>query len=313
VQTAPTTIIRRRVEIDFAPVPAGPWFPAGGPLEILFNAASLSFPPTERFFIGAVRDYLDQISDPALREQVTGFIHQEAMHNRVHIDCNAMLARHYPNCRRAERISIVTFRLLGRLPRWFRLSLSSALGHFTSMVADTLLRYPDGFREVVPPAIADMWLWHAAEETEHKSVCFDVHRTVLGAGPLSYLNRVVGMLLATPLFLFVMLLAGAVVLSRGRPAAETPAPATEPASPAALSADPEPPAERLESKAAAGEGDASRFLGRNMLTLLWEGVPWRVYFSYYRPSFHPWDHDNSNLIAGWKQRYPDFGLASASR
>jgi predicted metal-dependent hydrolase len=100
VQTAPTTIIRRRVDIDFAPVPAGPWFPAGGPLEILFNAASLSFPPTERFFIGAVRDYLDQMSDPALREQVTGFIHQEAMHNRVHIDGGR---RNRPTCARSPR------------------------------------------------------------------------------------------------------------------------------------------------------------------------------------------------------------------
>src|SRR4030095_11973037 len=42
----PTIIVRRQVEIDFAPVPAGPWFPAGGPLEGMFNAASLSFPTT---------------------------------------------------------------------------------------------------------------------------------------------------------------------------------------------------------------------------------------------------------------------------
>lgn len=307
MQSAPTTIVRRRVEIDFAPVPAGPWFPAGGPLEVMFNAASLSFPPTERFFIGAVRDYLDRISDPALREQVAGFIHQEAMHNKVHVDCNAMLARHYPHCRRAERISIVTFRVLGRLPRWFRLSLSSALEHFTSMVADTLLRYPDGFREIVPPAIADMWLWHAAEETEHKSVCFDVHRVVLGSGPISYLNQLAGMLLATPLFLFVMLLLGAVALGRVRPGGEAPAMPAAPAPP-----EPMPPAERLDAEAPVDSGDASRFVGRNMLALLWEGVPWRVYFSYYRPSFHPWDHDNRHLIAAWKQRYPDFGLTATA-
>lgn len=295
------TIVRRRVEIDFEPVPAGPWFPAGGPLEIMFNAASLSFPPTERFFIAAVRDYLPQIADPQLRDQVSGFVHQEAMHNKVHIDCNAMLARQYPNCHRAERISIVTFRVLGRLPRWLRLSLSSALEHFTSMVADTLLRYPDDFRRIVPAPIADMWLWHAAEETEHKSVCFDVQRAVLGSGPLSYVNRVVGMLLATPLFLFVMLLAGSVALGRGRPKGEGPRTPEEPV--VAVDPAPQPPAE---------SADASRFLGRSMLALLWEGVPWRVYFSYYRPSFHPWDHDNSDLIAEWKQRYPDFGAVAAA-
>jgi predicted metal-dependent hydrolase len=291
MRVAPTTIARRRVDIDFDPVPVGPWFPAGGPLETMFNAASLSFPPTERFFISAVRDYVDRVSNPDLLQQVQGFIHQEAMHNKVHMACNDMLARHYANVHRAERISIVTFRGLGRLPRWFRLSLSSALEHFTSMVADTLLCHQDDFRQIVPPPIAEMWLWHAAEETEHKSVCFDVHRAVIGTGPVAYLSRILGMLVATPLFLFVMLLAVAFVLRRERPRESAPTAPTL--------------AEPIQGK-------VSRFVGRNMLALLWEGVPWRVYFSYYRPTFHPWDHDNSKLIAEWKQRYPDFGLSEVN-
>ena len=47
-----------------------------------------------------------------------------------------------------------------------------------------------------------------------------------------------------------------------------------------------------------------------MLGLLWEGVPWRVYFSNYRPTFHPWDHDNRPQIAEWKERYKGFGERS---
>lgn len=278
-------IVRRSVDIDFDSTPGPPWFPAGGPLEIMFNAASLSFPPTERFFIAAVRDYQHKVTAPDLRDRVRGFIHQEAMHNKVHLQSNAMLARHYPNCRRAEQISIATFRWLGRLPRSFRLSLSSALEHFTSMVADTLLRHQDDFRQIFPGAVADMWLWHAAEETEHKSVCLDVYRAALGAGPIAYGNRILGMLLATPLFLFVMLLLPAVILGRNRPTREEPAKSVEPSEP----------------------GGASKFLGRNMLGLLRVGVPWRIYFSYYRPSFHPSDHDNGHLISDWTQRHPGFG------
>src|SRR4029450_1618357 len=118
----PTPIVRRQVEIDFDPVPPGPWFPVGGPLETMFNAASISFPQTERFFIAAVRAYEHRVSDPVLREQMRGFIHQEAMHNKVHIDFNAMLARDNPNVGRAERISEITFAILGRLPRAVRLS-----------------------------------------------------------------------------------------------------------------------------------------------------------------------------------------------
>jgi predicted metal-dependent hydrolase len=44
-----------------------------------------------------------------------------------------------------------------------------------------------------------------------------------------------------------------------------------------------------------------------------ELIPWRQYFSYYKTSFHPWDYDNSHFVAAWKQRYPDFGLAKASK
>lgn len=304
--SAPASIVRRQVDIDFASVPAPPWFPAGGPLEVMFNGASLSFPPTERFFIAAVRDYQDRIEDPVLRQQVRDFIYQEAMHNKVHLACNAMLARFYPNTHRAEQVSIIAFRWLGKLPRSCRLTLSSALEHFTSMVADTLLRYPDEFRSVVPADYANMWLWHAAEETEHKSVCFDVHTAMHGKGVKAYLSRIGGMLFATPIFLFVMLLMSAIALGRSKvqldPDLRTPepAPASESAAPVAPT-DSAPPAE---------PSDADRFVGRSMFGLLKQGVPWKLYFSYYLPSFHPWKHDNSDLIAKWNERYPDFGLGT---
>jgi hypothetical protein len=36
-------------------------------------------------------------------------------------------------------------------------------------------------------------------------------------------------------------------------------------------------------------------------------VPVKLYLDYYRPSFHPWDHNNVPLIEEWKRRYRDFG------
>ena len=62
--------------------------PAAGPLETMFNAASLSFPPNERFFIDSVRAYADRITDPVLKAEVRGFVYQEAMHNKVHAGFN---------------------------------------------------------------------------------------------------------------------------------------------------------------------------------------------------------------------------------
>jgi hypothetical protein len=36
----------------------------------------------------------------------------------------------------------------------------------------------------------NLWLWHLAEEFEHREVCADVYRTLYGNGPLAYVYRV---------------------------------------------------------------------------------------------------------------------------
>jgi predicted metal-dependent hydrolase len=38
---------------------------------------------------------------------------------------------------------------------------------------------------------------------------------------------------------------------------------------------------------------------------------WRTYISWYRPGFHPWDHDNRALIERWKQDFAVPTVASA--
>src|SRR5499427_2063311 len=116
-KTAPVEIVRRRVAIDFDPVPAGPWYPpANHALETVLNAMSLTFPAGERYFIDSVRAYSDRISDPELRKEVRDFIYQEAMHNKVHVDCNAMLARHNPRAALIEKGATVVFRVLRYRP-----------------------------------------------------------------------------------------------------------------------------------------------------------------------------------------------------
>jgi predicted metal-dependent hydrolase len=283
-KTAPVEIVRRRVGIDFDPVPPGPWYPrADQALETVLNAMSLTFPAGERYFIDSVRAYSDRISDPELRKQVRDFIYQEAMHNKVHVDCNAMLARHNPRSALIEKGAHVVFRVLRYLPRAFRLSISSAVEHFSSMAADTLFHHAKAFQQNVPPEVSQMWLWHAAEETEHKAVCIDVLRHV--SGRFGYFNRIAGMLLATPLFLIGVLFAS-IVLRRPR---STAAPVKA-------------------HQAATPKPSDGPFGGGNMAGVMHAVIPWKLYFAYYRPSFHPWDYDNCAYVAAWKQRNPSFGL-----
>src|SRR5438874_12327201 len=74
-------------------------FSADGDLILSHVAASLSsvFPDGEDFFVRSVRHFRDQVTDPALKRQVAGFIGQEAMHGREHRALNDRLdALGYP-------------------------------------------------------------------------------------------------------------------------------------------------------------------------------------------------------------------------
>jgi predicted metal-dependent hydrolase len=289
-------IVRRQIAIDFEPVPPGPWSREWQVIEEVVNGFSLGIPAGERFFIASVWAYQDRLVDPRLAEQVRGFVHQEAMHNKIHIDCNAMLVRHHPRYRVVERLSERVFSGLGHLPRWFRLSITVAMEHFTAMTADTLFREEVHVRRMLPAEVVELWLWHAVEETEHKAVAFDVHRAVVGSGPIGYLNRIAGMVAGSLIFLFLFVV-GALRLGWHRRTPAGPAAPAEAAVPPPVES---PPAKRPS-------------LALSILPVLRNLIPWRLYFSYYRPSFHPWDHDNAHFVADWKKRYPDFGLAKASR
>src|SRR5580658_6889221 len=61
-------------------------YAADGDLIASHLAAALSavFPDGEDFFVRSVRYYRDQVTDPDLKRQVSGFIGQEAVHGREH-------------------------------------------------------------------------------------------------------------------------------------------------------------------------------------------------------------------------------------
>src|SRR5690606_41942592 len=54
-------------------------------------------------------------------------------------------------------------------------SKTCALEHFTAMLAETILEHPE-MLEGMDERVLPLWLWHAVEESEHKSVAFDVYQ-----------------------------------------------------------------------------------------------------------------------------------------
>jgi hypothetical protein len=145
------------------------------------NALSLSFPVGEQFFIDAVRNGM-KILPEAERErfaaEVRGFIGQEATHRRVHALFNGQLERQgYVNGIEARALRRIA-RMHGWDPR-HAVAQTAAVEHFTAILAHWLLTTPEAL-EGAESRLATMWRWHAAEETEHRSVAFDLYKAIGG-------------------------------------------------------------------------------------------------------------------------------------
>lgn len=74
------------------------------------------------------------------------------------------------------------------------------LEHYTAIIAEQLLREPEHQARILDDATAKLWLWHALEENEHKTVAYDVYEKVSG----SYAIRAGAMIPTTVLFFAVL-------------------------------------------------------------------------------------------------------------
>jgi len=146
-----------------------------------FNALSMSFPVGEQFFIDAVRQGSQALSPDVqapFSEQVQGFVGQEATHRRLHELYNQQLERLGLENRWGPRAQERLRQLAGLDPR-HALGITAANEHFTSIFADWLLKNPDVLGND-DPRLATLWLWHSAEESEHRNVAFDLYRALGG-------------------------------------------------------------------------------------------------------------------------------------
>lgn len=143
------------------------------------NGMNLLFPEGERFFVRSVRYYMDELEDPQLRAQVQRFFGQEGQHARSHQQYMEVLTRQgYDLDAFLKPYKRVAFGIIEpAAPKVLCLSITAALEHFTATFAEAALseRF---FDELAPPAMAELLLWHAAEEIEHKDVAFEVLRQI---------------------------------------------------------------------------------------------------------------------------------------
>lgn len=244
-------------------------FAADGDLISSHLAAALSsmFPDGEDFFVRSVRHFRDQITDPELKQQVAGFIGQEAMHGREHRALNDRLSElGYPT-KGFEKATRVGLKIRERLaPAKANLAATAALEHFTATLAEVLLTSDDTREQFGHDAVRNLFLWHALEECEHKAVAFDVYKAVGGTERMRVWTMKalrVGFVIGTAFQIAVSL---------------------------------------LRDRATYRPGNLRRSWKRfRQSPIVSKGV-WEQLADYDRPDFHPEDRDTTALVEEWRER-----------
>ncbi|MFT3925803.1 MAG: metal-dependent hydrolase [Myxococcales bacterium] len=231
-----------------------------------WNALSSAFPAGERFFIDAANSVRDRIDDPVLREELSEFLRQESHHIVQHKKFNRMVAEQGFDMKTYEaRYAIPLQAAAAQLKPMQKMAVTVALEHFTAVFAHQVLTNPAVIGGADPCVLA-LWSWHFMEELEHKATCFEAYERLGG----SYVTRVKA---AGPAWQLYLLLAVRSALSMLREDGR--------------SLDPREYARGLWYL----------FGPSGFVTSMIPGL-----LDYFRPDFHPWQFDDSNLIANWQLR-----------
>ena len=236
------------------------------------NALSATFPRGETFFIEAVKAHREG-ADEKLDAEIRAFVRQEINHTREHIAFNRLAAdAGYDIAAIDKRVEEMLALTKGR-PPILNLAVTMALEHYTAMMAHEFLANPKHF-ERADPEVRDMWRWHAVEEVEHKGVAYDtwIHATKDWTAWRRWKLRSIMMLIVTGRFFknrwqdSINLLAQDGII-----------------------------------------GWKARWGLFKYLTVS-PGVVRRIFpawLAYFKPGFHPWDHDDRALIGKYESEFSD--------
>lgn len=269
----------RRMDFDFAELKRY-WLNNDVGLTHFMTALSAFFPVGERFFVDSVRalrKHPNVADNVDLQAQISAFIGQEAMHSKEHHAMNMKFGEFgYEDIAWMEQATATVlkarfiFKPLADMEQ-INLAATCALEHFTALLAEQVLNNPKFLSELESdPLMFKMWAWHAIEETEHKAVAYDVYQQIYGTDKGSaYVWRVVALIMATVLILSAQTYFTARLLRKD----------------GKLS-----PKYWLHA--------ANTFYGpRGMIT---QSIP--HFLDYFRPSFHPNNHDTVQMLKDWKAK-----------
>lgn len=285
-KVTPTTIKAsfpvRRMDFEFNQVPEY-WMNGSAGLTHFMTALSALFPDGEKFFVDSVRAVRNdpKLADLAMQKEISAFIGQEAMHSKEHVGFNQSANFYGHDVKGLEKKTntvIQTLRKgftrlvkpLGITQEMVDLTATTALEHFTATIASQLLRNEQMQAKMNDETMYRLWMWHAVEENEHKAVVYDVFEALYGRNPKAYALRSITMIVATTALFTTQSYFVLRLLKQDNQLNLT-----------ALS-------------------DVYKFAYSFKHGIITGMIP--DLLDYFRPDFHPNDHDTDALLATWKDK-----------
>lgn len=140
----------------------------------VLNAISITIPPGERFFITSINYFRNKVISSKLKTEIGIFIGQEKWHSDAHIQMNNLIkSLSGPNYERLNSYAESFFANLTKTKPEYQLAYTVSAEHFTTIISRFLLKCPELSGKIVPYC-RKVWIQHACEELEHKSVAFDL-------------------------------------------------------------------------------------------------------------------------------------------
>ena len=208
-------LVQRKVRFDFSDTPLH-WVPGEAEASQVMNVLHMLLPSGELWFCRLYNKALPLVSDARLRDDVQGFIRQEAMHSRAHDGAiQRYLSRFDIDSKPfTDKMDFLFERLLcdyplgqNRLTRaldgWWlrqRCAIIAAVEHFTCVLGKWVLEARELDRRGSDPVMLDLLRWHGAEEVEHRSVAHDLHVHLGG----SFVTRQLTMLLVIAILVYLL-------------------------------------------------------------------------------------------------------------
>ena len=273
-------IIPRKMNFDLARSSTQDWCGKNLLHSAYMNGISLALPLGEHFFIRTVRQFEQDITDPQLRDEIKDFVAQEAIHSRQHEIYNKLLIRDgYDIAPLEQRTREALEEAWQEASPMERLAITISLEHITHVLGDQILSHTDRLQDWDSEYRA-FWMWHAAEEVEHKAVCYDLYRKLGG----TYLMRTKTIVTMTARILEIFWknqhdLLEQTCRMRGLD---------------------------MFSAATINRSNLEFIYGNEGILRGCE----RAYCAWFAPGYHPWKHDNRKVLDQWKHKSLPLNLVS---